>query len=169
MAAFRVGDIIDMKGYFLQLHFIRGQSPAELERRIGFRPGRLSQGWYLFFMTRLPRPDDYEMHGYTHFSGGMVQGHLKHTTPPPVQEQLLIKEQGWSAADVRRFKERQIATQFSISGHQRLAKVIPVIDHSAIETYPPGSGIPQWKGLNPLPFKVKAALGPGQPYLGDFL
>jgi hypothetical protein len=167
MAAFRVGDTIDMTGYFLQLKFIRGQSPAELERRIGFRPGRLSQGWYLFFMLRLPTPDDYEMHGYTHFSGGMVQGHLTHATRPPIQEQRLTLEQGWSAADVRRFKERQIAT-FSISGFERLAKVIPIIDHSAIETYPPGSGIPQWKAVKPLPFRVKAALGPNQAYTGDW-
>jgi len=167
MAAFNVGDTLDMKGYFLQLHFIRGQTPSELERRIGFRAGRLSQGWYLFFMLRRPTPDDYEMHGYTHFSGGMVQGHLPHASPPPIQEQRLTLEQGWSAADVRRFKQRQIAS-FELTGARRLAKVIPVIDHSVIEEYPPGSGIPQWKAVRPLPFRVKAALGPGQAYTGDF-
>jgi hypothetical protein len=167
MATFTPGITLDMRGYFLQLHFIRGQSPAELERRIGFRTGRLAQGWFLFFMLRKPAPDEYEMHGYTHFSGGMVQGHLPHAVPPPVQEQRLMREQGWSAADVRRFKEGQIA-RFNISGPQRLAKVIPVIDHSDIETYPPGSGIPQWKAVKPLPFMVKAALGPGQAYTGDW-
>lgn len=169
MAAFNVGDTIDMRGYFLQLHYIKGQSPAELERRIGFRLGRLSQGWFLFFMTRLPTPDDYEMHGYTHFSGGMVQGHLAHVSPPPIQEQRLVLEQGWSGADVRRFKEKQIVRQFSIAGPQRLAKVIPVVDHSAAETYPPGSGIPQWKAVRPLPFLVKSALGPGEAYTGGWL
>jgi hypothetical protein len=167
MGTFRVGDIIDTRGYFLQLKFIRGQSPAELERRIGFRAGRLSQGWYLLFMLRLPTPDEYEMHGYTHFSGGMVQGHLPHASPPPVQERLLMLEQGWSAADVRRFKERQIKT-FSVTGADRLAKVIPVVEHSEIEEYPPGTGIPQWKAVKPLPFLIKAALAPGQAYTGDF-
>jgi hypothetical protein len=44
-----------------------------------------------------------------------------------------------------------------------------VIDHSDVETYPPGRGIPQWRLVQPKQFKVKAFIGPGEAYLGDYL
>jgi hypothetical protein len=149
-------------GYVCKARDVRGQSPSELERRLGYRTGRLEQGWYFLFLLRLPTISDFEFRGYTHLSDGIPKGG-KH---PPED---VMRREGWSGIDIDRMKRKLIENgTLTVTGFQRLAKVVPVIRHTDAETYPPGSGIPQWRLKNPLPFKVKAHLGPSQAYLGDY-
>lgn len=161
MATFTVGTTVKMRGYILKAMFLRGQSAAELERRLGYRTGRLVKGWYLFFLLQMPTINDFTMRGYTHFPDGVPVG----GTAPP--EPAMIGR-GWSPREVEALKRNLVKKTFRITGPERLAKVIPVIDHSDVETYPPGSGIPQWRLGTQLEFKVKAFIPPGQVYAGDY-
>ena len=98
------------------------------------------------------------MHGYTHFSGGRAAG-----AALTAEEELKAR-----GIDADRIKRRQANERFTTRGPDRIAKVVPVIDHSDVETYPPGLGIPQWRLMQPKRFMVKAFIGPGEAYLGDY-
>ena len=150
-----------MTGFFTKAWFMRQQPPAELERRLGFAQGRLARGWWLLFLEQMPTPNDFEFMGYTHMSGGVVQGHLR---PGPTAEQELKS----SKFDVFGMKRRTILQTFRLSGPDRLAKLLPVGDASGAIPYPPGSGFPQWKLIQPLKFRVWGLVGPGQMYSGDY-
>jgi hypothetical protein len=138
---------------------IRGRKPNLLENLLGYRPGRLSEGWYLLFLLDQISANDFELHGYTHFSGGRAKGSA-------LTAKEALRTQG---VDVERIKRRQATERFKTHGPDRIAKVVPVIEHSGIETYPPGHGIPQWRLTSAKRFRVKALIGPGQAYLGDYL
>jgi hypothetical protein len=150
-----------MTGFFTKAVFLRRQSTAELERRLGYAPGRLAQGWWLLFLERMPTPDDFEYMGYSYMSGGVTQGHLR---PGATAEQELKS----AKFDVFGMKRRTILQIFRLSGSDRLAKVIPIAAESGPMAYPPGSGVPQWKLVQPLPFRVWGLIGPGEMYAGDY-
>ena len=161
MATFTVGSTVKMRGYVLKAMFMRGQSAAELERRIGYGSGRLIKGWYLFFLLQMPTITDFTMRGYTYLPDGVPVGE----SDPP---EPAMANRGWSQSDIDSLKQNLIKRTFTISGPERLAKVIPVTDHGPGSTYPPGSGIPQWRLNTKLDFKVKAFIPPGQVYMGDY-
>jgi hypothetical protein len=139
-----------MTGFFTKARFLRRQPASELERRLGYAPGRLAKGWWLLFLEQMPTPDDFEFMGYSYMSGGVSQGHVR---PGPTAEQELKA----GKYDV-----------FRLAGPDRLAKVVPIGGESGSMPYPPGSGFPQWKLIQPLPFGVWGSVGPGQVYSGDY-
>jgi hypothetical protein len=160
MADLTVGETVRQGGYVLLASHIRGRSPVLLEQVLGYRRTRLSRGWYLLFLLDPVSAGEFELHGYTHFSGGKAKD-----SPLTAEQDLRAR-----GVDVDRIKRRQAEERFKIHGPDRIAKVVPVIDHSGIETYPPGAGIPQWRlgvGVTKR-FKVKAFVAPGQIYLGDY-
>jgi hypothetical protein len=61
-----------------------------------------------------------------------------------------------------------IGSKIVVSGPDRIAKLIPATPSRPGDEYPPGLGIFQIKILHPLPFRVKAAIAPGQKWLGDY-
>jgi hypothetical protein len=109
----------------------------------------------------MPTPNDFEFMGYSYMSGGASQGHLR---PGPTAEQELKA----GKYDVFGLKRRTILQTFRLSGPDRLAKVVPIGGESGAMPYPPGSGFPQWKLIQPLPFRVSGSIGPGQIYSGDY-
>lgn len=84
-----VGDMVGKRGFFTKAVFLRGIGTAEIERRVGYRAGRLSDGWYLLFMASLPSAHEFEVRGYSQMSGGVAQGHV--ANPPDLRnsEQIL--------------------------------------------------------------------------------
>ena len=163
----QVGETIKLKGFFGKALYLRMQTACELERRLGYRPGRLAQGWWLLFLTRKPAPADFEFAGYSHLSGGVVQGHLDSPADRRGANERLLD----SGHDVARLKKTTLEKTFRLAGSERLAKVIPVgSEHRTpgIPDYPQGSGIPQWKLVNPLPWRVAAFIGPGERYTGYY-
>lgn len=155
------GQSIAMAGFFTKARFLRGQPAVELEKRLGYAQGRLASGWWLLFLEQMPTPNDFEFMGYSHMSGGVAQGHLR---PGATAEQQLKA----GKFDVFGMKRRTILQTFRLSGPDRLAKVVPFADQSGLMPYPPGSGFPQWKLVQPLTFKVAAEIGPGHVYSGDY-
>lgn len=160
----QAGDIFTLGGFFTKAMFLRSQSGAEIERRLGYRTGRLSDGWRLLFLTEMPGASDFEYRGYTQMSGGVPLGHLLNPPDKRNSEQRL-KDDGF---DLGKLKLATISGVFTLEGPARLAKVIPVRGEYGEADYPPGIGYPQWTLTKRLNFKVAAVLGPGETYLGDY-
>ena len=153
-----------MKGFFTKAVCLRGQPPSEIERRVGYAPGRLNGGWWLLFLEQMPGPDDFEFMAYSYMSGGVPGGHLN--PPDGIAADQRLRRDGFDMAILRR---RVIANIFRLSGPDRLAKVLPVDGESGPMPYPPGSGIPQWKLVRPLNFRTAAKIGPGALYSGNYV
>ncbi len=154
-----VGAQFSRKGFFSKAIYARGVAPEEVEDRLGFHRGRLAAGWSLAVMEKLPGAADFEFAGYTHWSGGVAQGHLPSPPDPRTAEQRLHDD----GCDVERLKLRVIAEVFTLSGAHRLAKVIPATEDG---DYPQGTGVPQWRLVAPMPFRTLAVMGPGERYMG---
>lgn len=165
------GSVHNTMGFCTHAFLLRGKSLLELESLLGYRRGRLASVATILFLEKLPSPEDIVLAGYTYFSDGAVQGHKFAPTErdPHRMESLLKSEHGWSDAQLRLFKQKMIGTKIVISGYERLAKVAPAIPASPDEEYPPGQSIFQLKVVRPLPFRVKAIVGPNQKWLGDYL
>lgn len=161
-----VGDRVRRSGFITQAKFLRSQSSLEIERRLGYRTGRMAQGWTLLFLLDRLTEADFEFRGYSQMSGGVSQGHLP-MPPDRRNAEEFLKEEGY---DVPRLKRDVITTVFKYSGSDRLCKVIPTAGEFGENDYPPGSGIPQWTILKNREkwFQVAAVIGPNETYLGDY-
>ncbi len=170
MATLTPGTVCQMTGFCTHAFLLRGKSLTDLEGLLGYRPGRLASGATILFLEKLPAPEDIQLAGYTYFSDGAVLGHklAPADRDPYRMESLLKSELGWSDAQLRAHKQKMIGTKIVISGHERLAKLIPAMSHSPGEEYPPGKGIFQVKVVRPLPFRVKDVIAAGQKWLGDY-
>ena len=128
-----IGAKIQVTGYITQDKFLLGRKLSEIERLLGFQPGRLSQGATFIKLTELPKAGQFNLAGYS-----MTAEH-RHATP--------------RGLDVVKLKSLAFA-QWTLSGRDRLIKVVPAIAHDRLmdpdEQYPPGEGVPQWKLLDPM-------------------
>lgn len=159
-----VGGTANLRGFFTKALYLRSQPSREVETRLGYRAGRLADGWWLCFLLQMPRVADFEVRGYSQMSGGVSQGHLASPPDPRNAEQRLAGD----GVDLVQVKSKLIANTFQLSGPDRLAKVIPVRGESGESDYPPGSGIPQWTLTKALQFKVAAFIGPRDVYKGMY-
>ena len=159
-----VGGTAHLRGFFTKALYLRNQPSREIEKRLGYRAGRLDEGWWLCFLLVMPRGDEFEVRGYSQMSGGVAQGHLK-SPPDPRNAEQTLKDGG---VDLVKVKAGLIASTFRLSGPERLAKVIPARGEFGENDYPPGSGIPQWTLTKPLQFKVVAFMGPHEDYQGTY-
>lgn len=125
---------MDAKGCFTQDKYLAGRSLREIEKRIGFREGRLSSGGYIVALTQLPIRGQFRCAGYTNVSLHNFE------MPKDLDPKILEK----NASEV-----------WELTGPNRLVKVIPTIPHNPgldpDEQYPHGDGIPQWDVLVKLP------------------
>jgi hypothetical protein len=165
-----LGAVHQMTGFCTHAFLLRGKSLNDLADLLGYRRDRLASGATILFLERLPTPDDLQLAGYTYFSDGAVQGHKLAVADrePYRMESLLKSELGLSDVQLRAHKQKLIGTKIVISGHERLARIVPVTSHSPGDDYPPGKGIFQVKVVRPLPFRVKASIAVGQVWLGDY-
>jgi hypothetical protein len=170
VTSFTVGQTQFMTGFCTHAFLLRGKSLSDLEKSLGYRSGRLASGARILFLEQLPQPDDFELAGYTYFSGGAVQGHKLGPGERDANrmEALLNSEHGWSDDQIRKYKQRMIGNKIVISGAERLAKLVACTPNGPLEDYPPGSGVFQLKITRRLLFRVKANIAPSEKWLGDF-
>ena len=161
-----------LKGDFTFANFLRGKAPSRLERDIGYRAGRLGQGWWLMLLTEMPRPEDFEYRGYTHLPGGQQFDPVLKTGVGPTTH-AAMKTAGMnldgSPAVSMGMRARTIAEKFSLSGPRRIAKVRPVAapaEEPGVPDYPPGMGIPQYTLVRPLWWVAAAFVRPGEAFQG---
>lgn len=139
-----ISNLVNLKGFFTTQVYLQGQNLAEIERRVGFDSGRLSQGAWFAAAIQLPGPDDFELAGYS-----LVPAHRTVEKYGDINN----PKTDWEKEGYLRRKKLAI-TQWELSGLHRLIKVIPMIGHSLGMSddyqYPQGSGIPQWKITKPV-------------------
>ena len=138
-----------LKGYVTIFSAVTGQSHGELERRLGFGAGRLSNGYRAFQLSEPIGPDDFEWKDRTRYSGGW---HYDPSIGEYVQrtDELrahLGKKYGYDEKVVDRriqdFRAAQLKRLNVRSGPNRVVKIIP---NDPGTSFPdsPFEGIPQW-------------------------
>jgi hypothetical protein len=131
------------------LKFIRNRSADELERRVGFDPGRLTAGYRLIVLApgTLIRADEFDLKASTRWSAGAVRGPGSQGPGRDIEDMLEARGQ-----NVLELKDKTAAF-FAKGGGNAPAKVLPNQTHEYWMTYPdanalgPGirSGIPQFR------------------------
>src|SRR4051794_4070052 len=118
-----VGTEGGFSGNFTLAKYIRRQDSAKLEKRIGYGPGRLANGYWLVFALEKPSPDNFEFGGYTYFSGARI-GHPSLGDSRPTVEASLKADVGGDPRLVA--LKRKHVEGLQLFGYDRLAKLIPV-------------------------------------------
>jgi hypothetical protein len=156
-------------GCITRLHFVINQPTDEIERRIGYSRGRLDGGWWLLLLTEPVQAGDFEFFGYSNSSGGRSGHPMGGPARQAIQDSL--HQQLGGAGFLR--KEKEIAAAMTISGPERIAKILPrsgedpaIPANEAWRHYPPGSGIPQWRLVTSKRFVVAADIADGHRYCG---
>ena len=134
------------------MKFIAGQTLPEIERRLGFRTDRLSGGAFIAQASELPGLYAFNPMAYSQISGDRFQTNGNYDAN---KANALFPN-----TDAIKLREIVLGI-WPLSGPDSLVKVLPVIAHSATETYPPGSGVPQWEITAPIRSRVVAFV---QPY-----
>lgn len=133
----KIGDIVEVSGCFTKNKYIAGRSLREIEKILGFHPGRFAQGITVVSFKKLPTLQQFHLAGYSN-----VATH-RFKTPADL--------------NIERLKAEALAT-WSITGLERLVKVLPAVAHSSqMEPdiqYPHGQGAPQWIANVRLPAEV---------------
>lgn len=123
----KAGEQIQVTGCFTQFKFVAGKPLKELERLIGYHPGRLDRGATLLELLVLPQENQFELFGYSNVA--------THNFRFPA---------GLDAEVLKREARKTWATQ----GPDRLVKVLPASGHNPSldpdVQYPHAAGIPQW-------------------------
>lgn len=107
----------------------------------------MKSGWYVLYMIdRPPTATEFELGGYTHFSGSRERGHTE--TPGESAEEWLKTH----AVDILRARQAS-ADRFTIFGPERLTKVVPVMPDGAY-WHPDPNPVPQWRLIEKMRFVV---------------
>lgn len=142
----KTGDTISRGGFVTQRKFVIGQSLQELERRLGFKRGRFSNGILVAVLTdsqQLPIATDFELRGYSqvadhHHNPSLTDGMDRNTLKN-------LARQVWEK-----------------TGPNSLVKIISITEHDdripLDQQYPPGAGVPQWKLVKGLQFDIVAEI-----------
>jgi hypothetical protein len=126
--ALSLGAKTQVSGYVTKEKFLKGRTLAEIEKTLGYHPGRLAGGATFLKLDRVPQPGEFRLAGYSQVAD--------HRATPP------------TGIDVGRVAQ-MAAASFAATGGDRLVKVFPAIGHDPSldndHQYPPGAGCPQWK------------------------
>lgn len=145
-----LNEYIQIRGCITQEKYVKGRSSAELERVLGFKTGRLFSGYVVAVLEEVPKLDEFELLGYTQVAG--------HKFGPEALNGL----------DVNKLKQTVQQTVFTISGTNRLVKIMPNLPHQQFmsndEQYPAGLGVPQWKLVKPVYARVIKVAKEGEKY-----
>ena len=178
----RQGYVVEMVGYVTPLISLINRSPGELERLLGFAPGRLASGWALYLLVEGVSFAEFAHQGTTRYSQGwaydrdateqlrkigMIDAVKEETASAQRVDQMryaMFRDTG-SEGKFDEYRGYEMAKLNERKGSGAIAKCVPLASGSE---YPdaPGNGVPQWEILAPKKFACIAVLNPGQRYLG---
>lgn len=179
-----VGNRFKCRGDVTQLLSLINVYPEELERRIGYKAGRLRLGWYLLVLSESVSPGQFTWGDTTASSGGTDPNRTEEFNGQhyriPVQDLKradLYRDSGYdegaAQAGLDSFLARQLDWLNDRSGPNRIVKVMPTIGHDAslfwLDQYPdvaPGHGVRQWTLTQPKEFLVSCFVPAGHRLLG---
>ena len=140
-----------MTGYFTLFKWVRGQSLHELDRRIGYRGGRISaKGALVYKFLRLPDISEFEVRGTSIWTEQRWQNEVE----PKRRADLNAVAPYHRNTKVPSFDEvqrRNALESMSLAGGDMVVKVYPLDWQVVDETpagYRSGLGIPQWRLSN---------------------
>jgi hypothetical protein len=142
----------NVSGWITQEKYILGSTPAEMEDLLGVPSGYFSHGAVVWALQRLPHPNEFELGGFTHWPGGRPRG-VQPDTSIPSTPAFVSKHKGFAR------------DSWSLTGPDRLVKVVPNWAPAHVDTWPVGKGVKQWKILTEIPAFESMRLGANQPYL----
>ena len=151
-----VGHFYRLAGNVTQLDKLPITSPPDLEKYIGFGPGRLAAGYWVMLFKGILKADDFEMDGTTLRSGGKDGLPLKDPVADEARKRVhdrLLADRG--KAGYSAFRQLHLRLIPPI-GAQRLIKIranTPHSDDIAPDIqYPPGGGGLQWRLIRRMRF-----------------
>ncbi len=148
-----ISKLVYESGCFTKLKQIAGASLSEIEIRLGFRRGRLSQGAYIVQASELPGSDQFDLIGYTNVPADEFKTNGKYDNSKA--------DAKYGKLDHAVFKKNIVLPSWEISGPDSLVKVVAVIEHSNSETYPYSPNpVSQWMVNEPIRCKVIAFIPP---------
>jgi hypothetical protein len=143
-----LGATVERAGDVTKNRFVGARCARDVERSLGFAPGRLSKGWAVLLLLDALSPADFIFSGTTLRSGGRLglpgeskEADLqrKHVTAAMLEERSVLDYVG--------MQKRALAS-VTPRGQDRIVKVVPVIAHDEDAApnmqYPPGGGGLQW-------------------------
>jgi hypothetical protein len=69
----RIGDAVEVGGYFTTEQSVAGATLRELERRLGFKPGYLGDSAAIVKLERLPKEAEFDLRFYNNIHGGGIE------------------------------------------------------------------------------------------------
>lgn len=140
MEQLKIGKTLNCSGCITERKFLAG-SVREFERRLGYKPSRLLNGFHIAHLKRIPKPAEFMIKGYTNVATHNFEKQFKNPSNHYVDNLKMMA-----------FKK------FELIGATNLIKILPITPHnnykSDDEQYPPGGGIPQWELIDKLPFTI---------------
>ena len=135
------------------LNWIGPRPRSDIERNVGYGPGRLAAGYWVLLLVEYLTPEDFEFSGTTLRSGGRLGLPAKtpalDTLRPRVHDRIAAER----GADGYRNLQKQVLRSIASVGPNRIAKVLPEdrLNRPARpnEDYPMGAGSLQWTLVPP--------------------
>jgi hypothetical protein len=161
----------NFKGYVTTLSSIGSGQPAEVEMRLGFGAGSLSNGYALYTLDAPVGLNEFEWRDTTRYSGGWKADPTIEFGTPPIDGTKLIwsvqrrdelraelgKKLGYDEAKVDAELDkvmRAALNRLSVrQGSERIVKLLPM---GKVSSYPdsPFDGVPQWELKSKKSFKL---------------
>lgn len=157
-----IGDTVKRNGYVTTFPEVKRKTGRQLETMLGYKASTKGEGWALLYLLRLPDSSDIEIDSMAHLMAG-VSGAMAKSLPPKAELEKMLKDNG-TALDL--LKEKIIEAGFSISGGNRICKVVPNKDPDK-KPYKLSLNVTQWELTTKLAFKVAALIPPGGKDWGD--
>jgi hypothetical protein len=151
MDGYFVGSQVVAWGFFTQEKYILGKTGKQLEKILGYKTGRLDQGFAVFVLDISGENFDFMMFGYTMVAEHQFGTNYQDNYRSEQLKNLAIDK--WSSSD----RERVVkVVPFKDVNHPREA------DSNRIKRldklYPHAAGVPQWKLTSTVPAMVVAVV-----------
>lgn len=148
----RVGTATARRGFVVPAHCVLGRWSVDIERILGFPPGRLEAGYVLLALACRPLPHQFELRA--------------HSDPVHGLPESMFVADAFREADGRpnaAMIKEQVSTEMAVtSGPHRIVKVVPNMGLAPGEDFVPSREAPAWELTVDLPFDIVARTERGE-------
>lgn len=143
-----VGEKAPLFGNVTTLVWIAARSPQNVEKSLGYGPGRLSAGYCVALLSKPLEPQDFEFEGTTMRSGGKLGLPSNDPATEHARRRVHQEVMGEYGEDHYETMQKSALRGIPAKGPDRIAKVVPMEPHNeamgTADQYPVGAGGLQW-------------------------